>query len=47
MEVLVKPEILPDDDEKLYEAYGCEFGCGCYPARRTNAGEDVEDDILF
>ena len=44
MELLVKPEIVPDDLEAFYEAYDCEKCCNC--RQKVGSDEDL-DDVLF
>ena len=48
MKVLVKPEVLPDEEELLYEAYGCDrCGCNCDCRAREWASDEDTDEILF
>ena len=49
MKVLVKPEVLPDEEELLYEAYGCDRTCDCMCKCdiRSIASDEDTDEILF
>ncbi len=49
MKELVKPEVIADDIETFYEAYGCDDCCDnrCCKCDDKFGSDDPVDDILF
>ena len=51
MKVLVKPVVLPTEQELLYQALGCSelTSCDCFGSCKANRWLDVDEpeDILF